>query len=184
MVFGRVDIDGKMQTVSQSTNNREEGRKTSSADFQCVNSGNQQHWSINKLPWNAGDRFKELFRNLRSTLCVSKEMKTTLRTLLLLTATAVCFSSFADARHGSRSANTNRGAGSDGALQRQTAQGGCTIGEPDQVRTAQRYSVRATKRESAAVRGTKKVNTNGRSRVGSGKANRSGNYAVAPTQEG
>ena len=137
-------------------------------------------------------------------------MKTTLRTLVLVTATAVCFTSFADARNGSGSANTLSGSGSDDSVQRQTVQSGGSTAAPDQVRTTKRDTIRSQDCEPAAGKakgkgkgsgkgkgngngkadgsdngsGNGNGNGNGQARDGTGNTNPDGPPADAPSPEG
>ncbi|MEZ5277461.1 MAG: hypothetical protein R3F07_13860 [Opitutaceae bacterium] len=110
-------------------------------------------------------------------------MKTTLRSLLLVTAAAVFFTSFADARHGNQAANSGNGSGSNGSVQRQTTPGQCPVATPPRDGTGKQGGARAANREAAPGK-TDGQNGKGNGNVnGNGKANRNGgNPGVDPVE--
>lgn len=109
-------------------------------------------------------------------------MKTTLRSLLLVTATAVFFTSFADARHGNQAANSGNGAGSNGSAQRQTTPGQCPVATPPRDGTGKQGTVQGANREAAS--GKSNGQTGNKDGNGNGKANRNGGSPGTAPVEG
>ena len=108
-------------------------------------------------------------------------MKTTLRSLLLVTATAVFFTSFADARHGNQATNSGSGSGSNSSAQRQTTPGQCPVANPPRDGTGKKAAAQGDNREAGPGK-TNGQTGNGKGN-GNGKANRnSGAPGVAPVE--